>query len=42
RLVTDILAREIIDAWLSVNAVDPTEKDNIDYLKKYDEERAKE
>ena len=41
RLVTDILAREIIDAWLSVSAIDPTEKDNIDYLNRYDEERVK-
>jgi len=42
RLVTDILAREIIDAWLSVNAIDPTEEDNISYLRKYDEERVEE
>ncbi|MEM0366186.1 MAG: RpiB/LacA/LacB family sugar-phosphate isomerase [Acidilobaceae archaeon] len=39
RLVTEIVAREIIDAWLSVNEIDPSERDNIETLKKYDSER---
>jgi ribose 5-phosphate isomerase B len=38
RLVTDILAREIIDAWLSVKAPDASELENIERLKSIDEE----
>lgn len=38
RLVTDIVAREIIDAWLSVERPDPSELANIERLKKIDEE----
>ncbi|MEZ0393996.1 MAG: RpiB/LacA/LacB family sugar-phosphate isomerase [Desulfurococcaceae archaeon] len=38
RLVTDILAREIIDAWLSVRGPDPSEAANIEKLKRLDEE----
>ncbi|MEM0000509.1 MAG: RpiB/LacA/LacB family sugar-phosphate isomerase [Desulfurococcaceae archaeon] len=41
RLVTDILAREIIDAWLSVKEPDPSEAINIARLKKIDEEYRK-
>lgn len=41
RLVTDIMAREIIDSWLSVQSIDESEKENIDYLKRYDEERCR-
>jgi ribose 5-phosphate isomerase B len=37
RLVTDILAREIIDAWLSVREPDPSEAVNIAKLKEIDE-----
>lgn len=37
RLVTDILAREIIDAWLSIKEPDPSEKLNIEKLKNIDE-----
>jgi ribose 5-phosphate isomerase B len=37
RLVTDILAREIIDAWLSVSSPDPSEARNIEKLKEIDE-----
>lgn len=36
RLVTDILAREIIDAWISVEAPDPSELENIEKLKEID------
>jgi len=38
RLVTDIVAREIIDAWLSVSEPDASELSNIEKLKKIDEE----
>lgn len=41
RLVTEILAREIIEAWLSVTSIDESERENIEYLKRYDEERCK-
>lgn len=41
RLVTDILVREIIDAWLSVKEPDPSEVPNIMKLKKIDEEYRK-
>lgn len=41
RLVTDILVREIIDAWLSVSGPDPSEIENIAKLKKIDEEYRK-
>lgn len=37
RLVTNILAREIVDAWLSVNMPDPSEVHNIERLKRIDE-----
>jgi ribose 5-phosphate isomerase B len=36
RLVTDILAREIVDAWISVESPDPSELDNIEKLKEID------
>jgi ribose 5-phosphate isomerase B len=39
RLVTEVLAREIIDAWLSVENIDESERDNIEFLKRYDEGR---
>jgi ribose 5-phosphate isomerase B len=39
RLVTEVLAREIIDAWLSVENIDESERDNIEFLKRYDEDR---
>lgn len=37
RLVTDIMAREIIDEWLSVHEPDPSEAENIRKLKEIDE-----
>lgn len=37
RLVTDILVREIIDAWLSIKEPDPSEKQNIDKLRTIDD-----
>ena len=37
RLVTEILAREIVDAWLSVERPDPSELTNIEKLMKIDE-----
>ena len=37
RLVTEILAREIIDAWLSIKQPDPSEQENIAKLKEIDE-----
>jgi hypothetical protein len=36
RLVTDILAREIVDAWIYVESPDPSELDNIEKLKEID------
>lgn len=38
RLVTDILAREIIEAWLSVREPDPSELHNIRKLEEIDKE----
>jgi len=37
RLVTEILAREIIDAWLSIKQSDPSEEENIRKLREIDE-----
>jgi ribose 5-phosphate isomerase B len=37
RLVTEILAREIIDAWLSIKQPDPSEEENIAKLREIDE-----
>jgi ribose 5-phosphate isomerase B len=37
RLVTEILAREIIDAWLSIKQPDPSEEENIRKLREIDE-----
>jgi ribose 5-phosphate isomerase B len=37
RLVTEILAREIIDAWLSIKQPDPSEQENIRKLREIDE-----
>ena len=37
RLVTEILAREIIDAWLSIKQPDPSERENIAKLMEIDE-----
>lgn len=39
RLVTEILAKEIVDAWLSAQSIDESERENIEFLKRYDEER---
>ena len=36
RLVTNIVAREVIDAWLSVEKPDPSEEANIAKLKEID------
>ena len=41
RLVTDIVAREIIDAWLSVEKPDPSETHNIEKLNNIDREYRK-
>lgn len=38
RLVTDILAREIIDAWLSVEKPDPSEENNIEKMRAIDQQ----
>jgi ribose 5-phosphate isomerase B len=38
RIVSEEIAREIIDAWLSVKNIDESERDNIEFLKKFDEE----
>ncbi len=39
RLTTEELAKEIIEAWFKVEKPDPSEKENIELLKKIDEER---
>ncbi len=39
RLVTPEVAKEILEAWLTTNAVDPTEAENIAKLKAWDEKR---
>lgn len=39
RLITEEVAKEIIDAWLSISKIDPSEAENINFLKKFDEER---
>ncbi|MFN4046127.1 MAG: RpiB/LacA/LacB family sugar-phosphate isomerase [Acidilobaceae archaeon] len=39
RLVTEEVAKEIIEAWLSVENIDPSEEDNIRFLKEFDEKR---
>lgn len=36
RLVTEILAREILEAWISVEGPDPSELPNIERLKEID------
>jgi len=41
RLVTDIVAKEIIDAWFSVERPDPSEEANIRLLKEIDERHRK-
>jgi ribose 5-phosphate isomerase B len=41
RLVTDIVAKEIIDAWLSVDRPDPSEEANIRLAKEIDEKHRK-
>lgn len=41
RLVTEILAREILEAWLSVEKPDPSELANIEKLLKIDEAHRK-
>lgn len=40
RLVTEELAKEILDAWLSVTEPDPSEAENIAKLKRLDEQAA--
>jgi ribose 5-phosphate isomerase B len=37
RLVAPEVAREILDAWLSTNEIDPSEAENIAKLKALDE-----
>lgn len=37
RLTTEYKAREIIDAWISVENIDESEVDNINYLRQLDE-----
>jgi ribose 5-phosphate isomerase B len=39
RLTSEEVAKEIIDAWFSTTKIDPSEKENIDKLKKLDESR---
>lgn len=39
RLLSEEVAKEILDEWFSTREVDPSEKENIEALKKYDSER---
>ncbi len=39
RLTSPEVAKEIIDAWLETREIDPSEAQNIEVLKKYDEKR---
>ncbi|MGC9009952.1 MAG: RpiB/LacA/LacB family sugar-phosphate isomerase [Sulfolobales archaeon] len=39
RLTSPEVAKEIIDAWLETKEIDPSEAQNIEILKKYDEKR---
>lgn len=39
RLTSEELAKEIIDSWISVREVDPSEQENISKLRKFEEER---
>ncbi len=39
RLTSPEVAKEIIDAWLETKEIDPSEAQNIEVLKKYDEKR---
>ncbi|MCS7107119.1 MAG: RpiB/LacA/LacB family sugar-phosphate isomerase [Acidilobaceae archaeon] len=36
RLVSEVVAKEILEAWISAEGIDPTEKENIEFLKSYD------
>ncbi len=40
RLVSEEVAKEIIETWLSTTEIDPSERENIGYLKKFDQDRA--
>jgi len=42
RLVSEEVAKEIIEAWTSTAEIDPSEKNNIEFLKSFDEGRASE
>jgi ribose 5-phosphate isomerase B len=37
RLVSEEVAKEIIEAWISTTEIDPSERGNIEFLKKIDE-----
>jgi len=39
RLTSEEVAKEILEAWFKVKEPDPSEKENIEMLKKLDEER---
>jgi ribose 5-phosphate isomerase B len=39
RLTSPHVAREIIDAWLSVEKIDDSERENVEKLKRFDEKR---
>ncbi len=39
RLTSEEVAKEILEAWFKVKEPDPSEKENIEILKKLDEER---
>lgn len=36
RQVSEIVAKEILEAWVSTESIDPTERENIEFLKSYD------
>lgn len=39
RLTSEEVAKEILEAWFKIKEPDPSEKGNIEMLKKFDEER---
>lgn len=41
RLTTEILAKEILEAWINTREIDPEERENIKMLKKFEEEKEK-
>lgn len=39
RLVSEEVAKEILEAWISTESIDPSERENIERLKRFDSSR---